>query len=62
MDIVGLFNWLFSTKTGVICLLGIALLGFLIAAIVLERRTRQEYDKYDDDEDSESGWSIFGDD
>lgn len=61
MDIGGLFDWLFGTKTGVICLLGIALLGFLIAAIVLERKTRHDYDQYDDGDD-ESGWSFFDDD
>ena len=60
MDIIGIFGWLFGTRLGVVCLLGVALLGFLIAAVVLERRTREQYDQYDDD--SEDGWSDFDDD
>lgn len=63
MDIAGLLSWLFSDRMGVICLLVIFLIGFLIAAIILERKTRRDYDKYDDgDEDAESGWSFFDDD
>ncbi len=54
MDIAGFFGWLFGTRTGVLCLLGGALVGFLIAAIVLERKTREEYD--------EDGWSFFDSD
>lgn len=59
MDIAGFFGWLFGTRTGVLCLLGGALVGFLIAAIVLERKTREEYDEAEDDED---GWSFFDSD
>ena len=55
------FDWLFGTREGVMALLGIALLGFLVAAVVLERRTRSQFDRYEDD-DSEDGWSIFDDD
>lgn len=63
MDIAGFFGWLFGTRTGVLCLLGVGLVGFLIAAIVLERKTRDEYDQYDeDDEDDEDGWSFFDSD
>lgn len=62
MGIAGLFTWLFNTRAGVICLLVVALLGFLVAAIVLERKTRQEFDQYDEDDDSEDGWSLFDDD
>lgn len=63
MDIAGLFNWLFGTREGVLVMLGVCLVGFLIAAIILERKTRRDYDKYDNgDEDSESGWSFFDDD
>lgn len=63
MDIAGLFTWMFGTRTGVICLLIVALIGFLIAALVLERKTRHDFDHYDDeDEDSETGWSAFDDD
>lgn len=60
MDIIGIFGWLFGTRLGVVCLLGVALLGFLVAAVVLERKTREQYDQYDDD--SEDGWSDFDDD
>lgn len=62
MDIAALFTWLFSDRMGVITLLVVALLGFLIAAVVLEKKTRKEYDRYDDEDDSESGWSFFDDD
>lgn len=63
MDIAGFFTWLFGTRPGVITLLVVCLVGFLIAAIILERKTRRDYDKYDDgDEDAESGWSFFEDD
>lgn len=61
MDVAGFFGWLFGTKTGVVCLLAVGLIGFLIAAIILERKTRRDYDQYDDD-DSEDGWSDFDDD
>lgn len=47
----------------IVAMLGVCLVGFLIAAIILERKTRRDYDKYDNgDEDSESGWSFFDDD
>lgn len=63
MNIAGLFTWLFSTREGVICMLAIFLIGFLIAAVLLERKTRRDFDKYDDgDEDAASGWSFFDDD
>ena len=62
MDVASFFNWLFGTRAGVLVLLVACLLGFLVAAIVLERKTRREYDRYDDSEDSEDGWSLFDDD
>ena len=62
MDVAGFFSWLFGTSTGVICLLGAGLLGFLVAAILLERKTRRDYDQYDEDDDDEDGWSVFDDD
>ncbi len=63
MDIPGFFGWLFNDRMGVVSLLVIILVGFLIAAIVLEKKTRRDYDRYDDvDDDSESGWSFFEDD
>lgn len=62
MGIAGVFGWLFGTRTGVVCLLGIGILGFLIAAVVLERKTRHDYDQYEDEGDAEDGWSFFDDD
>lgn len=61
MDVAGFFGWLFGTREGVICLLGTGLLGFLIAAIALERKTRRDYDQYDEGGD-EDGWSVFDED
>ena len=62
MDIAGIFSWLFGSREGVLVLLGVILVGFLIAAIILERKTRKDYDQYDDEDDDESGWSFFDDD
>ena len=63
MNVSSLFTWLFSDRMGVVALLMVILLGFLIAAIVLEKKTRRDFDRYDgEDEDSESGWSFFDDD
>ena len=62
MDIAGIFSWLFSSREGVLVLLGVILVGFLVAAIVLERKTRKDFDQYDDEDDDESGWSLFDDD
>ena len=62
MDVAGFFGWLFGTRMGVLCLLGIGLLGFLVAAIVLERKTRRNYDQCDEDGDDEDGWSFFDSD
>ena len=62
MDIAGIFSWLFSSREGVLVLLGVILVGFLVAAIVLERKARKDFDQYDDEDDYESGWSLFDDD
>ena len=62
MDIAGIFSWLFSSREAVLVLLGVILVGFLVAAIVLERKTRKDFDQYDDEDDDESGWSLFDDD
>ena len=62
MDIAGIFSWLFGSREGVLVLLGVCLLGFLVAALILERKTRKDFDQYEDDEDDESGWSFFDDD
>lgn len=61
MGVADIFAWLFGTRQGVVCLLGIGLVGFLIAAIVLERKTRSDFDQEDESE-SEDGWSFFDDD
>ena len=60
--IASFVDWLFGTRAGVIALIGIILVGFLIAAIILEHKTRETYDQYEDEEDDENGWSFFDDD
>ena len=60
--IASFVDWLFGTRAGVLALIGIILVGFLIAAIILEHKTRETYDQYEDEEDDESGWSFFDDD
>ena len=60
--IASFVDWLFSTRAGVLALIGIILVGFLIAAIILEHKTRETYDQYEDEEDDENGWSFFDDD
>ena len=57
----GIFHWLFGTREGVICLIVGGMLLFLVIAIVIERRTREAYDDYDEEGD-EDGWSVFDDD
>lgn len=56
------FNWLFSTRNGMLTLFGIGILFFLILAYLLERRTKKMYYNHDkpatDDDDSDSG--FFG--
>lgn len=51
LDILGLITWLFSTRDGVVWLLGIGVLGFLIAAIILERKTRQSYQDFEEEDE-----------
>lgn len=62
MDFSGILSWIFSSREGVLVLLGVILVGFLIAAIILEHKTRKDFDQYDDEDDDESGWSFFDDD
>ena len=53
------FTWLFSDRTGVVCLVIGGMLVCLLISFVLERRTRKEYynlEKSDDD------WDLFDDD
>ena len=66
--IVNFFNWLFTDRTGVICLVLGGIVLFIIIAFILERKTKQLYfdhGKSEDDWDffdDEDGWSEFEDD
>ena len=60
--IASFVDWLFGTRAGVLALIGIILVAFLVAAIILEHKTRETYDQYEEEEDDESGWSFFDDD
>ena len=66
------FDWLFNTRPGVGALIGGGVVIVLIIAFILERGTRKQFfnhkksaddwDLFDDENDSESGWSDFEDD
>ena len=64
------FNWLFTDRTGVVCLVIGGMLICLLISFILERRTREQYynhEKSEDDwdlfdDDDESGWSDFDED
>lgn len=53
------FTWLFSDRTGVVCLVIGGMLVCLLISFVLERRTRKEYYNH---EKSDDGWDLFDDD
>lgn len=53
------FNWLFTTRTGVLCLIGAGILLFLLISAVLEIKTRRIYKNH---EKSEDDWSLFDSD
>ena len=53
------FTWLFTDRTGVVCLVIGGMLVCLLISFVLERRTRKEYYNH---EKSEDDWDLFGDD
>ena len=53
------FTWLFSDRTGVVCLVIGGMLVCLLISFVLERRTRQEYYNH---EKSDDDWDLFDDD
>ena len=55
----GFFDWLFGTRTGVLCLIGRGIVLFLIIALILERRTKKMYFNH---EKSPDDFSLFGDD
>ena len=52
------FMWLFTDKTGVICLVIGGVLLCLVIAIVMERKTKQTYFEH---EKTDSDWSLFDD-
>ena len=57
------FTWLFSDRTGVLCLLGGGILLFCLIAWLLERRTRQEYFNHEKSPDDHSLFDdLFGND
>ena len=66
--ITNFFNWLFTDRTGVICLVLGGIVLFVIIAFILEQKTKKIYfnhEKTDDDWDffdDEDGWSEFEDD
>mgnify|MGYP003368528289 FL=1 len=51
------FTWLFSDRTGVVCLVIGGMLVCLLISFVLERRTRKEYYNHE-----KSDWDLFDDD
>ena len=53
------FTWLFSDRTGVVCLVIGGMLVCLLISFVLERRTRKEYYNH---EKSDVDWDLFDDD
>ena len=57
--IMDFFTWLFSDRTGVLCLVGGGIVLCLIIALLMERKTKQMYFNH---EKSEGDWELFGDD
>ena len=53
------FTWLFSDRTGVVCLVIGGMLVCLLISFVLERRTRKQYHNH---EKSDDDWDLFDDD
>jgi hypothetical protein len=64
------FTWLFSDRTGVICLVVTGIVVCLIISFVLERKMRKQFYNHEKsegdwnlfDDDDESGWSEFDED
>ena len=64
------FTWLFSDRTGVICLVVAGIVVCLIISFVLERKMRKQFHNHEKsegdwnlfDDDDESGWSEFDED
>ncbi len=53
------FTWLFTDKTGVVCLVIGGMLVCLLISFILERCTRKQYYNH---EKSDDNWDLFGDD
>lgn len=56
--IVDFFMWLFTTRTGVLCLVVGGILLFLLIAFILERKTRKQYYNH---KKSDEDWDLFDD-
>jgi heme/copper-type cytochrome/quinol oxidase subunit 2 len=56
--IVDFFMWLFTTRTGVLCLVVGGMLLFLLIAFILERKTRKQYYNH---KKSDDDWDLFDD-
>ncbi|MCI6549114.1 MAG: hypothetical protein MR874_00850 [Coriobacteriaceae bacterium] len=52
------FAWLFTDRTGVVCLVIGGMLVCLLLSFILERRTRTRFYNH---EKSEDDWDLFGD-
>ena len=59
MDLMEIYNFLFNTMPGIGCLVGAGLVISLIAAVILEHRTRKIYKHREKGPDD---WSLFDDD
>lgn len=59
MDFAAIYHFLFETYAGMGVLFGATMLICLIAAVIMERRTRKIYVNHEKTEDD---WSFFDDD
>lgn len=59
MDIGELYHFLFETPMGIGCLIGAVLVISIIAAFIMEKRTKK---RFKNREKSENDWSFFDDD
>lgn len=56
--IADFFTWLFSDRTGVVCLIAGGIVLCLIIALLMERSTKRRYFNH---EKSDDDWSLFDD-
>ena len=56
--IVDFFMWLFTTRTGVLCLVVGGILLYLLISFILERKTRKQYYNH---KKSDDDWDLFDD-